>query len=159
MEILFAFIAGVVLASVVAFVVVKKIIGSRAEQAELSARLKVESAFQAEKVGLQADLKHAQERVKEVKAEAEKVYSATYLMSIYETMFVGYVEQGVNDIIYARYYDSPDGLKMLKESDVWVTEKRIYDYDSMKIVRPSKANRITVEIDSHLEGSSEGDAD
>lgn len=72
MEILFAFIAGVVLASVVAFVVVKKIIGSRAEQAELSARLKVESAFQAEKVGLQADLKHAQERVKEVKAEAEK---------------------------------------------------------------------------------------
>ena len=41
MEILFAFIAGVVLASVVALVVVKKIIGSRAEQAELSARLKV----------------------------------------------------------------------------------------------------------------------
>ena len=93
--------------------------------------------------------------VNDIKAEAEKVYSATYLMSIYETMFVGYVEQGVNDIIYARYYDSPDGLKMLKESDVWVTEKRIYDYDSMKIVRPSKANRITVEIDSHLEGSSE----
>lgn len=93
--------------------------------------------------------------VNDIKAEAEKVYSATYLMSIYETMFVGYVEQGVNDIIYARYYDSPDGLKMLRESDVWVTEKRIYDYDSMKIVRPSKANRITIEIDSHLEGSSE----
>lgn len=93
--------------------------------------------------------------VNDIKAEAEKVYSAAYLMSIYETMFVGYVEQGVNDIIYARYYDSPDGLKMLKESDVWISEKRIYDYDSMKIVRPSNSKRITVEIDSHLENSSE----
>ena len=93
--------------------------------------------------------------VNDIKDAAEKVYSSSYLMSIYETMFVGYIEQGVNDIIYARYYDSPDGLKMLKESDVWITEKRIYDYDSMEIVRPSKANRITVEIDSYLEGSEE----
>jgi hypothetical protein len=38
---------------------------------------------------------------------------------------------------------------------VWITEKRIYNYDSMEIVRPSKANRITVEIDSYLEGSEE----
>ena len=93
--------------------------------------------------------------VNDIKAAAEQVYSASYLMSIYETMFVGYIEKGVNDIIYARYYDSPDGLKMLKESDVWITEKRIYNYDSMEIVRPSKANRITVEIDSYLEGSGE----
>ena len=89
--------------------------------------------------------------VNDIKAAAEQVYSASYLMSIYETMFVGYIEKGVNDIIYARYYDSPDGLKMLKESDVWITE----NYDSMEIVRPSKANRITVEIDSYLEGSEE----
>ena len=93
--------------------------------------------------------------VNDIKAEAEKVYSSSYLMSIYETMFVGYIEKGVNDIIYARYYDSPDGLKMLKESDVWITEKRIYDYDSMKIVRPSNSKRITVEINSHLENSSD----
>jgi len=93
--------------------------------------------------------------VNDIKAEAEKVYSSSYLMSIYETMFVGYIEKGVNDIIYARYYDSPDGLKMLKESDIWITEKRVYDYDSMKIVRPSNSKRITVEINSHLENSTD----
>ena len=76
-------------------------------------------------------------------------------MSIYETMFVGYMESGLTDMIYARYYEGPDGLMILKDADVWVTEKRLYDYDSMQIVRPSSANKITVLIDSHLEGQTE----
>ena len=93
--------------------------------------------------------------VNDIKAEAEKVYSSSYLMSIYETMFVGYIESGMKDMIYARYYEGPDGLMILKDADVWVTAKRIYDYDTMKIVRPSNGKRVTVEMDSHLEGQSE----
>lgn len=93
--------------------------------------------------------------VEDIKAAAEKVYSKSYLMSIYETMFVGYIEDGLTDMIYARYYDGNEGLMMLKESEVWVTAKRIYDYDTMKIVRPSNAKEITVTMDSHLEGSDE----
>ena len=93
--------------------------------------------------------------IRDIKDAAEQVYSAPYLMSIYETMFVGYVEKGINDIIYARYYDSPEGLMIHKKADVWVTEKRIYDYDSMTIVRPSNAKSITVEINSHLENETE----
>ena len=93
--------------------------------------------------------------VNDIKTAAEKVYSASYLMSIYETMFVGYMESGMTDMIHARYYDGADGLMILKDADVWVTAKRIYDYDSMKIVRPSNGKQITVEMDTHLEGESE----
>ena len=93
--------------------------------------------------------------VSDIKAAAEQVYSKSYLMSIYETVFVGYIDSGLTDMIYARYYEGPDGLMILKEADVWVTEKRIYDYDSMQIVRPSSAGKITVLIDSHLEGQTE----
>ncbi len=93
--------------------------------------------------------------VDDIKAAAEQVYSKSYLMSIYETMFVGYIDSGLTDMIYARYYEGADGLMILKEANVWVTAKRIYDYDTMKIVRPSSANKITVLIDSHLEGQTE----
>ena len=93
--------------------------------------------------------------VDDIKAAAEQVYSKSYLMSIYETMFVGYIESGMTDMIYARYYEGADGLMILKEANVWITAKRIYDYDTMKIVRPSSANKITVLIDSHLEGQTE----
>lgn len=93
--------------------------------------------------------------VSDIKAAAEQVYSKSYLMSIYETMFVGYIESGMKDMIYARYYEGPDGLMILKDADVWVTAKRIYDYDTMKIVRPSSANKVTVLMDSHLEGQTE----
>lgn len=93
--------------------------------------------------------------INDIKAAAEEVYSASYLMSIYETMFVGYVEKGQTDMIYARYYDGKDGLMILKDADVWVTEKRVYDYDSMTIVRPSNSKKITVSIDSHLESQTE----
>ena len=93
--------------------------------------------------------------VSDIKTAAEQVYSKSYLMSIYETMFVGYIESGMTDMIYARYYEGADGLMILKEANVWITAKRIYDYDTMKIVRPSSANKITVLIDSHLEGQTE----
>lgn len=93
--------------------------------------------------------------VSDIKTAAEQVYSKSYLMSIYETMFVGYIESGMTDMIYARYYEGPDGLMILKDADVWVTAKRIYDYDTMKIVRPSNGKRVTVEMDSHLKGQNE----
>lgn len=71
MEILFSFIAGLVLASVVALVVVKKIMSSRVEQALESAKLKAEALYQAEKAHLESDLKHALERVTELMASVE----------------------------------------------------------------------------------------
>ena len=70
-----SFVAGLVLAAVVAVFVVKKVLNSRAQQAEQAAKLQVEAAFQTEKTGLQAEIKYSQERVKELQeqiAEAKK---------------------------------------------------------------------------------------
>ena len=75
MEILFSFVAGLVLAAIVAIVVVKKVLVSRAQQAEQAARLQAESAFQAEKAGLQAEIRYSQERIKELQAAVEDAKS------------------------------------------------------------------------------------
>ena len=71
MEILFSFIAGLVLAAVVAIVVVKKIISARAEQAQQSAKLQAEASFQAERASLQSDLRYAQVRISELQTAVE----------------------------------------------------------------------------------------
>ena len=71
MEILFSFIAGLVLAAVVAIVVVKKIISARAEQAQQSAKLQAEASFQAERASLQSDLRYAQVRITELQTAVE----------------------------------------------------------------------------------------
>lgn len=71
MEILFSFIAGLVLATVVAIVVVKKIISARAEQAQQSAKLQAEASFQAERASLQSDLRYAQVRIAELQTAVE----------------------------------------------------------------------------------------
>lgn len=71
MEILFSFIAGLVLAAVVAIVVVKKIISARAEQVQQSAKLQAEASFQAERASLQSDLRYAQVRIAELQTAVE----------------------------------------------------------------------------------------
>ena len=71
MEILFSFIAGLVLAAVVAIVVVKKIISARAEQTQQSAKLQAEASFQAERASLQSDLRYAQVRIAELQTAVE----------------------------------------------------------------------------------------
>ena len=71
MEVLLSFIAGLVLASIIAIAVAKKVIDSRTGQAGLSARLEAESAFKGEKARLQADLEHSKERVRELQAAVE----------------------------------------------------------------------------------------
>lgn len=75
MEILISFVAGLVLAAVVAIVVVKKVLASRAQQAEQTVKLQVEAAFQAEKAGLQSELKYSQERIKELQTAVDAAKS------------------------------------------------------------------------------------
>ena len=75
MEILLSFVAGLVIAAVVAVLVVKNIVKTRAEQAEESARLKLESLYTAEKAGLMSELRHMEERVKELLAAIDSTKS------------------------------------------------------------------------------------
>ena len=71
MEILLSFVAGLVIAALVAVFVVKKIVRTRTEQAEMSVKLQVESMYKAENASLQSDLKHSEERVKELQDAVE----------------------------------------------------------------------------------------
>ena len=66
-----SFVAGLVIAALVAVFVVKKIVRTRTEQAEMSVKLQVESMYKAENASLQSDLKHSEERVKELQSAVE----------------------------------------------------------------------------------------
>ncbi len=91
---------------------------------------------------------------------AESVYTQSYLKGeewqegdlayggVYAAMFDGFTIG--TEISYARYRtdDSADGFFLLKsnEFEPYFTEHKTYNYDTMKIVRPSRANLVNVEI-------------
>lgn len=77
MEILLSFVAGLVIAAVVAALVVKKIVKARTEQAEMSVKLQMESSYKTETVALQSELKHSEERVKELQEQLEDAKAET----------------------------------------------------------------------------------
>ena len=79
MEILLSFVAGLVIAAVVAVLVVKGILKSRVQQAEQTVALRLESEYKAESVRQMSELKHMGERIRQqqeaidaTKAEAQK---------------------------------------------------------------------------------------
>ena len=72
-----SFVAGLVIAAVVAALVVKKIVKARTEQAEMSVKLQMESSYKTETVALQSELKHSEERVKELQEQLEDAKTET----------------------------------------------------------------------------------
>ena len=98
--------------------------------------------------------------IESIQALAESVYTESYLKGanwkegdlgyggVYAAMFDGFTMG--TEIVYARYRidDSIDGFYLLKsnEFDPYFTEHKTYDYSTMKIVSPSKAELINVEI-------------
>ena len=79
MEILLSFVAGLVIAAVVAVLLVKGILKSRVQHAEQTVALRLESEYKAESVRQMSELKHMGERIKQqqeaidaTKAEAQK---------------------------------------------------------------------------------------
>jgi hypothetical protein len=94
----------------------------------------------------------------QIKAAAEKVYSKDYLESLYEYQFDGTVVKSGETLTSstARYmeYEDEDGIVTLMMSNTYeplVTEKRIYDFSTAKIVRPKRKDFVTISIDSYLE--------
>ena len=43
-------------------------------------------------------------------------------------------------------------LRQYAELDERMTARRIYDFDTVKIIRPSNQTRINLRVDTHLEG-------
>ncbi len=98
--------------------------------------------------------------LEEIQELAESVYTQGYLKGdnwkegdlayggVYAAMFDGFAMG--TEIVYARYRidDSIDGFYLLKsnEFEPYFTEHKTYDYSTMKIVRPSKAELVNIEI-------------
>ena len=98
--------------------------------------------------------------IQQIKDSASQVYSAEYLESIYDTFFVGAAGVTENsEILSARYmeYTDPEtgDLRLMKSNSFkpLVTEKRLYDFSTAKIVRPKNGEYVTVEIESYLEST------
>jgi hypothetical protein len=95
--------------------------------------------------------------VDEIKSAAEKVYSTDYLEGVYQAAFTGLSSGSVSSggVIGARFIEQGYLLRQSASAKAYITAKRIYDYSTMKIVRPSNDEIVNITIDSHLEGSEE----
>ena len=106
--------------------------------------------------------------VDDIKEAAEKVYTKEYLEPIYEVTFTGKYDSVAGSIIRARYMDSEGYLlKHIPVADVAVDEKeedpnnilgdetRTYDFSTIVITKPSRADYVTFEIMSSKNGKSE----
>ena len=92
-----------------------------------------------------------------IKEAAEKVYSADYLKGIYTMAFDGYADTNTGNVTTARYL--MDGYFLLRYAaknednfDVLKGKQRRYDFDTMSITRPSRADYVNLSIDSYLIG-------
>lgn len=81
-----------------------------------------------------------------IKTLAEKVYTPDFLNTVYNTMFVGFVTD-TGSVVYAKFSDSDENFFMQSNRfDPYFTEHTTYDFSTMKIVRPSRADYVNVEI-------------
>lgn len=95
--------------------------------------------------------------VNQIKAAAEKVYSPEFLASHYDILFVGTagITSGVTGLS-ARYIERTDdeGATYLMQLNTYkplITERRIYNFSTVEMVRPSNKKYVTLELDSYLE--------
>ncbi len=100
------------------------------------------------------------QNIQSIQKLAEKVYSTAYLKGeewkegdlayggVYSTIFDG-MSLGT-EIVYARYIndDSNDGFFLLKSNtfEPYFEEHTTYIYDTMKIIKPSQADLVNIEI-------------
>lgn len=87
----------------------------------------------------------------QIKEAAEKIYSDDYLEYIYDTIFQGYADPTVG-IITARFIEENGELLQSSDNEPLYNGIRKYDYSTMKIVRPSNANIVNIEITAWIEG-------
>lgn len=91
-----------------------------------------------------------------IKEAASKVYSDDYLEGIYTMAFDGYSDG--ESVTTARYLEA-DGYFLRytygekDPFDILEGKQRRYLFDTMKIVRPSSADYVNVEIESYLLGN------
>lgn len=92
--------------------------------------------------------------VYEIREAAEKVYSEDYLEGIYQVAFEG-VGGSSYGIKMARFYTEGGLLRQYNQLESYIDAHRVYDYDTLKIIRPSNDEFMNITVDTHLEGEEE----
>lgn len=77
MEILLAFLGGLVLTALVAFFIARSVVKSRVSQAEETVRMQVESTYKVEQTRLETELQHSREDVEELENKLDEARSDT----------------------------------------------------------------------------------
>ncbi len=96
-----------------------------------------------------------------IKIAAEKVYSKDYLeSSVYESLFMGAVSANGNlSALSARYIEyadaeSGDSTPVLMQSNTYkplVSETRIFDFSTARVVKPGSKKLANIEVEAYLE--------
>lgn len=93
--------------------------------------------------------------IDEIKLAAQRVYSTAYLEQVlYPAAFDGYaIGDGVGGTAIAkpRYLEEDGWLYRSTEENYSLTGLRVYDYSTMKVVRPSRSDACYVEMLSWLD--------
>ncbi len=100
-----------------------------------------------------------------IKIAAEKVYSKDYLeSSVYESLFTGAVSADSNLVaLSARYIEysdaeSGDSTPVLMQSNTYkalVSETRIFDFSTARVVKPGSKKLVNIEVETYLESKPE----
>ena len=85
--------------------------------------------------------------IDDIKKTAESIYSEKYLSALYETAFDGIMTG--NASAYLRFYEQGDILYQSMLAKDFGVNERIYDYSTMKIVRPSNKTYVNIIIESY----------
>ncbi|MEE0969469.1 MAG: hypothetical protein U0M06_08885, partial [Clostridia bacterium] len=86
-----------------------------------------------------------------LKAAADKVYTEDYLSPVYVMVFDGYADDDMG-VSRAKFLEWDGWLYQNTEYECYIEGKRTFDYDSMKMVKPSTGEYVNIEIMSELEG-------
>ncbi len=89
----------------------------------------------------------------QIKSAMEDVYSEAYITPLYEVLFVGISTGNIDNMLYARFLETDTWFFQYTDIESVLPGKRIYDYSTMKMVKPSNASYINVEMTSWLEGA------
>ena len=81
-----------------------------------------------------------------VKLEAERIYSSNYLRALYETAIDGVL---TTDGSFLRFYQEGGKFYQARNAGSFDYKRKIYDYSTMKIVKPSDDDYVTVEIEAY----------
>ena len=81
------------------------------------------------------------------------IYSKDYAAELFETLFDGFAVG--TTIVRPQYIEQNGYLMQRTDYTPILTQRRLFDFSTLRVVRPSDRDHLTVEIESYLEGESE----